>query len=98
MTYILDDAGEPVAEPDVLKWGRWFEEIANRRVAEDQIGDVRVSTVFLGIDHNFSGEGLPMLWETMVFSGPLDEECERYASIAGAIAGHAAMVERVKNA
>lgn len=98
MNYILDDAGEPVVEPDVLKWAKWFEEFANRRVALDEIGDVRVSTVFLGMDHNFDDKGPPILWETLVGGGPLDEEMDRYTSKASALAGHAAMVERVKNA
>lgn len=31
--------------------------------------DVTVSTVFLGLDHNF-GDGPPLLFETMIFGGP----------------------------
>ena len=98
MNYILNEQGEPVVEPDTIKWAKWFEEIANRRVALKTIGNVSVSTVFLGMDHNFGDEGLPVLWETLVGGGPLDEEMNRYTSKAAALAGHAAMVERVKNA
>lgn len=29
-----------------------------------------ISTVFLGIDHNYSNAGPPVLWETMIFGGP----------------------------
>jgi len=36
-------------------------------VAESFIGDVRVSTTFLGLDHNFFGDGPPLLFETMIF-------------------------------
>lgn len=58
------------------------------------VGDARVSTVFLGLDHGW-GEGPPVLYETMVFGGPLDGECERYCTRAEAVAGHALMVARV---
>lgn len=102
MTYILDDAGNPVVEPDMIKWAKWFEEAQSsvpytkRHIALDTIGNVKISTVFLSIDHNFTDEGSPILWETMVFGGPLDEEQARYTDKATALAGHAAMVKRVR--
>lgn len=53
---------------------------------------VQVSTVFLGIDHNFSMVGPPVLWETMVFGcpegGKLDQYCNRYTSAKDAKRGH----------
>lgn len=67
--YILDAAGNPVAELDLMAWAAWFEESCNkskRRVGDEKIGRHRISTVFLGLDHNY-GEGPPVLWETMVF-------------------------------
>jgi hypothetical protein len=55
-----------------------------------------ISTVFLGLDHNFGGQGAPVLFETMVFGGDWSEqECERYTSIADARKGHARMVATV---
>lgn len=98
--YILDEKGNPVAEPDLRKWGSWFHtETKKRKVAKDQIGDSEVSTVFLGLDHNYSGEGVPILWETMVFGGTLDEEQERCSGgREQALAMHARMVEKVKSA
>lgn len=74
-----------------------FENI-DRRVARDKVGDVTISTVFLGLDHSFDESGPPILFETMVFGGPLDEEQVRYATWDEAVAGHAAMVQRVKEA
>ena len=50
----------PIVEPNLLKWGKWFE-TANRIVAKDNIGKVRISTVFLGLDHSF-GRGKPLLF------------------------------------
>lgn len=59
-SYILDGEGNPVAEPDTLKWGKWMQD-AERRVAFDQVTpQVRVSTVFLGLNHSFGGD-IPVL-------------------------------------
>lgn len=95
--YILVN-GQPIPEPDSIKWAMWFENSLKERIVEKtQIGGVEVSTVFLGLNHSFSETGLPILWETMVFGGPLDGEQERYTSIEAAKMGHAEMVERIKN-
>lgn len=87
--YILDAHGEPQPCPDLLMWGLWME-TADRHVAHTTFGAVRVSTVFLGLDHRF-GVGPPLLFESMVFGGPLDGEQRRYASRADADAGHTAL-------
>jgi hypothetical protein len=70
--YILVDH-KPQPEPSLRKWARWFEEFGNRRVAETQVGDRRVSTVFLGLDHQFLDTGPPLLFETMIF-GPYSSD------------------------
>jgi hypothetical protein len=94
--YILNEKGEPVAEPDLAKWGQQFEQTERRRVAREQIGEATISTVFLGLDHGWGG-GPPVLWETMVFGGVLDQECDRCSgSREQAEAMHARMVARVK--
>lgn len=92
--YILDAEGNPVAEPDLMAWARWLE-TADRHVAKDAIGEVSISTVFLGLDHSF-GSGAPVLFESMVFGGPLDQEQERYCTRDEALAGHAALLARVR--
>lgn len=56
---------EPVAEHDLFAWGEWFER-AERRVAVTLLRGVEVSTVFLGLDHSWSGVR-PLLFETMAF-------------------------------
>jgi hypothetical protein len=74
---------------DLMTWAKWFENIDNRRIAETVINDrCHVSTVFLGLDHNFRG-GEPLLFETMIFGGAYDGELVRYATWAQAEAGHA---------
>lgn len=97
--YKTDDAGEPVKCDETLEWGRWME-TAIRHVGKDDVdtptGPARVSTVFLGIDHNFSREGPPVLWETMVFGVEKYAEFQdRYTSRADALAGHARVVKTV---
>lgn len=49
--YILD-GHNPVPCEDTLQWGRWMEK-QDRIVGLTTIGDYSVSTVFLGLDHNF---------------------------------------------
>ena len=95
--FILDLHGEPVPEPDILVWAEWYE-TANRRVAEDVIGQYRVSTVFLGINHNFQSDGLPVLWETMVFCDDkrFNDYQRRYTSREDAITGHAETHEMLR--
>lgn len=47
---------EPVPADDLLAWATWFEgSVGERRVAETTVGDARVSTVFLGLDHDHLG-------------------------------------------
>jgi hypothetical protein len=53
---------------------------------------VRISTVFLGIDHNHLRQGPPILFETMIFGGPYDQYMDRYCTWAEAEAGHARAV------
>lgn len=72
--YILDKKGNPVVT-DLMTWAKWFEK-AERYVGLDQIGPYKVSTVFLGLDHQY-GKGPPVLWETMTFSNPPDLELDQ---------------------
>jgi hypothetical protein len=52
----------------LLEWASWYEK-AERIVSQEEIKGVRVSTVFLGVDHGFFRGGLPVLFETMIFGG-----------------------------
>lgn len=93
--YILDQKGNPVRCDDLDTWVQWFEQSGLRRVAKDEIGDIEISTVFLGLDHAFGG-GPPLLWETMIFGGEQDGYQERYSSREAALAGHTKAVALVK--
>ena len=95
--YILK--GKEIIETDLMTWARWLEENrTDRIIKQETVANGRwVSTVFLGLDHSFSEEGLPILFETMIFPGkdkPLREEyCDRYATYDEALAGHAKAVK-----
>lgn len=91
--YILDENHNPVVENNLFRWENWFQ-TANRVVCRTQITkDVFVSTIFLGIDHNFSQENSqPILFETMIFGGERDGECIRYSTWNEAKTGHEKIV------
>jgi len=91
LTYILDDQQQPVVCDDLSAWGRWMQR-AERHVARTEFDGGYVSTVFLGMDHSFTG-GPPVLWETMIFGGPHDGWQDRYTSLDAAKAGHAHAVK-----
>lgn len=94
MKYILDKNGNPKEETDLMAWGKWME-TADMIVGKTTIGKVKISTVFLGLDHNFDG-GKPLIYETMVFGGELDGEQMRYSTKQEAIKGHEEIVKKVK--
>ena len=90
-----DRQGNPVTFMD------WAKNLGDRDecVAKTPIsdGEVLVSTVFLGINNNFFG-GPPLIFETMIFGGPLDQFQERYTTEAQALEGHERAVHRARMA
>ena len=87
-----DKDGNPIS------FGQWVD-LSNqegyRRVNWDEIGGVRISTVWLGLDHSWSASGPPVIFETMIFGGPHDEYQERYTTLEAAKKGHALAVQLV---
>jgi len=103
MYYILDEFGNPVEESDIIKWGEWFSKNNHRRtIRKTRIGDdaILVSTVFLGINHNFIMEGEPLIFETMVFCknelNPMHNYQLRYSNSVSAVSGHKKIVDTIK--
>ncbi len=92
--YILDENDNPVQIHNIQEWGALFQKM-NRQLAEDFVRNSRVSTVFLGLDHNHFNEDGPILWETMIFGGKFDGEQWRYRTRAEALDGHLAAVRQV---
>lgn len=100
-TYYRLDGKTPVPT-DMYTWATSYDDPRKKRVAITRLygHEIAVSTVFLGLDHNWS-DGPPILFETMVFAlahPKIDELTERYHTWEEAETGHAEMVERVKAA
>ena len=104
MNYILVNR-QPVPCHDFRKYAEWMarekqieqdgHQAGQCRVGWTEVGESEVSTVFLGLDHSF-GNGSPVLFETMVFGGPMDGDCEQYCTWDEAEEGHRLMVASVK--
>ena len=107
--YILSEMGEVVEIDDLKAWAVWFDKsdasykagrpdarfVARHEVHPPLGKRAEVSTVFLGIDHNF-GDGPPLLFETMIFGGKYDNWQDRYATREEALAGHEAAIRMVE--
>jgi hypothetical protein len=93
--YILDDAGNPVPCDDLQQWAQWYETAnAKRIVAQDDVADgVKVSTVFLGLDHNY-GEGPPLLYTATA----ADDDAEAQAQADALADGEAMRDEQARDA
>lgn len=80
---------------NIREWAESFES-TDRQVARDEVGGLIVSTIFLGLDHNFSS-GDAILFETMVFADDTYEGFsgyqERYSTWDEAEKGHAVAVQ-----
>jgi hypothetical protein len=99
-------AGRTPVKVETLK--AWVDEVARRgriaaetgvdpwRVDLTEIGKVEISTVFLGLDHNYLRRGPPILFETTIFGGRLDHSRNRCATWDEAKAMHAEAVRLVR--
>ena len=96
---IYDRAGLPIT---MEEWGQLREIEEYHRVGSTDVGEYWVSTVWLGLNHQFSPHGPPLIFETMVFlksqrddvedRGLADIDVVRYATEEEAQKGHDAMV------
>lgn len=98
--YKLNEKNE-IEECTLNEWGR-FLETPQKIVKQEDVGEYWVSTVFLGIDHNFGRpyHDKPILFETMIFQGKEtgnDRWTQRYCTYQEALESHNAIVERLNN-
>lgn len=79
------------------EWAKAFENIDDRRIdlTEFPDGDF-VSTVWLGINHNFSGIGLPLIFETMSYESGKWVDGDRYSTEEEARKGHKVILKAVE--
>ena len=66
--------------------------------SERREGATRISTVFLGLDHRFVGQGPPILFESLVFDGPYADLMARYCTLREAEKGHAKIEKTIMEA
>lgn len=91
-TYILD-GHTPMPIENFRLWANWMAEARRRdllQVAVAHLDEILVSTVFLGLDHRFSDDGPPLLFETMIFGGEHDQYQARCSTWDEAEAMHSA--------
>lgn len=94
MILFWDRDGQPMSSDE---WDARMYDLAYKHVAVTAINDrVHVSTVWMGIDHNFGDEGPPLIFETMVFGGGSDNLTRRYPTLEAAEAGHEQVVEQAR--
>lgn len=84
--YILDD-NYNIVKASIEEWAIFFG-TKNRFLRKDSKDNIWISTVFLGLDHNFGDPGPPILFESMSFQGDRELDCFRYATYKEAIEGH----------
>ena len=84
---------------DLTEWGRWMRNFKNRRIAIDMIEGIMVSTVFLGLDHDFLDQhSIQLIFETMTNDKTFDKwgDQRRYFTWDEAEEGHKKIVELVR--
>ena len=94
MTYYKLVNKVPV-ECSLMDWVISF--VKDKRIDFTELGLFKVSTIFLGIDHNFSGDGPPLLYETAVIDkndNVVYRKC--HETLEQAKNGHWQIIENIK--
>lgn len=99
-TYKLDENKNAIP-CSVEEWARQIEEMRKNKtkhVAYESIGHIDISTVWLGLSHQWMPRAKPLIFETMVFNkSGHDIYCERHSTWQEAEEGHKQAIEWVKN-
>lgn len=87
---------------EMIEWAEQRAEMRKtntKHVNDENVYGHRVSTVWLGLNHNLDGIIPPLLFETMVFEGEsmMEIYCKLYPTWEMAEEGHKQAVEWVKN-
>lgn len=103
--YYYVDHGDGARPAEAREWSEWWEASCDdpqhpRFVGKTEVSGVTVSTICLGLDHNFAFKGPPVLYETMTFGGkthPDDSHVQlRWSTRQEALAGHERTVRYVE--
>ena len=96
--YRLDGSPYPPGDEGLFEWAKDMEDTRGRIVQQETLWNgLWISTVWLGLDHNFMRSGPPLIFETMAFNhiGADDDryrDCfmDRYSTLYQAEVGHLA--------
>jgi len=93
---VYDKEGKPIK--NMLEWEELLRDFNYKRIALTNLPwGGKVSTVWLGLDHNWRLTGPPIIFETMVFDEDgkgNDLDMDRYSTLEEAIKGHEEMVKK----
>jgi hypothetical protein len=100
---------DPAWIKNMEKVGKLLEDREYKVVGQDRVGRFFVSTVWVGLNHNY-GDGPPLIFETMVFDESKKQEygigdgkwtslgedvfTDRYSTEEGAKAGHVEVLKK----
>jgi len=99
--YLNDDnTYEPCSIKEWSNQAHKFYSTGGKHVGDDFIDGHRISTVWLGVDHNYFSDSAPLLFETMVFDKDKNSiYCELYSTWDEAEEGHIdALINLAKDA
>lgn len=86
--------GKKPVEVGLMEWAEWLENPKNHRtLGHHWIGETRVSTVFIGLDHNPLATK-PEIFETMTFNVGEQDQQWRFATYDEALTNHWKQVGR----
>jgi len=88
MSEHYDKQGEPIG---LLEWAKLLEDNEYRRVGYTKVEGCAVSTVWLGLNHQY-GDGPPLIFETMIDTGDGWDDERRYSTLEEAQKGHTVAV------
>lgn len=102
MMYAILNRNGDVIPTTLIRWAKWMERSPQRFIRKDTLWGFTVSTVFLGLNHQYLIKKPPLWFETMIFdrwhgeynsiNGHPLRHCDlymrRYTTLNEAIAGH----------
>lgn len=98
MWYKLDSDNNPIPCSGVSEYEEWVVKhgttVAQSKFRDTKNIEIYISTVFLGLDYSYNST-VPILWETMVFGGPFDQQSVRYSSFKDALKGHNEIIDGI---
>jgi hypothetical protein len=93
--FYYDRDGQPIT---MEEWAEKFEAMEYKVVRQTRVGNMEVSTIWLGLDHGFGfvANQPPLIFETMIFGGDHDSDQWRFYTETEARAHHKMIVRELR--